>query len=314
MRIRAPRARGHAPPRRRSPPASGWFAFAVGVGVVLAGIAQAEEGGERSAEANADAAAPDQRPVAIAADAAPQAAPAGSPPTRWAPSKGNQCHRSKGRRSCEGPRKVPVATGEALERAKQLGLSTPHALLVLQRQVPPEPWVAAAGTVDADAEPLLWPVDGGRYLRGYGLVRRLRRRGQRRGAGAKRLHGGVDIGAAQGTVIRAARGGLVAYSDNGVHGYGNLIMVVHADATVAWYAHCRAAYVAAGELVTRGQAIGEVGQTGLARGPHLHFELRRGGHPFDPLTLLERPTVGRSTPEPSADQPDRQERQTTPGR
>jgi len=251
-----------------------WVAAAACLG--LLGVARAEEGGERPAEESAHAAPP--------ASSAPAAA--GVVPTVWAPSKGNQCHRSKRRRSCEGPRKVPLAQGEALARARRFGLGTPRALLQLQRQVPPAAWVEAAGEGGPSEERLLWPVDGGRFLRGYGLVRR---RSRKRGGGAKRLHAGVDIGAAQGTPIRAARSGLVAYSDNGVHGYGNLMMIVHTDATVAWYAHCRAAYVAAGEVVSRAQVIGEVGQTGLARGPHLHFELRREGRPFDPLPLLDRP-------------------------
>lgn len=291
MRIRAPAPWRCATRSLHRLRAAAWLALGLGAGATLAGLARAEEGGERCAEANADAGAPDARPVATVAVRAP--APAPALPTPAPPSRGGQCRRAGGRLSCGGPSKVPVASGEALERATRLGLGTPRALLVLQRQVPPAAWVEAASAIDAEGGPFPWPVDGGRYLRGYGLVRRrVRRRGQRRVKGAMRLHGGVDIGAAPGTPIRAVRGGLVAYSDNGVRGYGNLVMVVHADATVAWYAHCRAALVAAGELVSRGQAIAEVGQTGLARGPHLHFELRREGRPFDPMPLLEAPEAG----------------------
>jgi murein DD-endopeptidase MepM/ murein hydrolase activator NlpD len=92
----------------------------------------------------------------------------------------------------------------------------------------------------------------------------------------------VDIVAEPGTRVRAANDGLVAYSDNGVRGMGNLLILVHPDGATTFYAHLRAAYVFAGEKVRRGEVIGEVGNTGLSRGPHLHFEWRRRGHPRDP--------------------------------
>ena len=97
------------------------------------------------------------------------------------------------------------------------------------------------------------------------------------------MHKGIDIGAPAGTLIRSVNDGLVGYSDNGVSGYGNLMIIVHADASVAFYSHCKANYVFAGELVRRGQVIGEVGATGLAYGNHLHFELRMHGQALDPL-------------------------------
>jgi murein DD-endopeptidase MepM/ murein hydrolase activator NlpD len=126
---------------------------------------------------------------------------------------------------------------------------------------------------------MLWPVEGGRLWRGFGRVRR-RHRG--------RLHKGLDIGAPEGSPIMAAADGLVVYSDNEVSGYGNLLMVVHSDRSVAFYAHCRATYVFAGQTVRKGQIIGEVGQTGLAHGAHLHFELRVNGRPRNPLPRFPR--------------------------
>ncbi len=83
----------------------------------------------------------------------------------------------------------------------------------------------------------------------------------------------------------------MAYSNNTIRGYGNLMMIIHADATVAFYAHCQANYVFAGQLVRRGQVIGEVGSTGLAYGAHLHFELRRKGHAFNPLPQFDNPVI-----------------------
>lgn len=84
----------------------------------------------------------------------------------------------------------------------------------------------------------------------------------------------------------AVSAGLVAYADNGVSGYGNLLAIVHPDGTVATYAHCKAIYVFPGQLVERGQRVADVGHTGIARGSHLHFEYRRRGRPRDPLRLF----------------------------
>jgi len=85
-----------------------------------------------------------------------------------------------------------------------------------------------------------------------------------------------------------------------MHGYGNALLIVHADGTVAMYAHCYATFVTAGEIVRRGQTIAEVGDTGLAHGAHLHFEWRVRGEVQDPLPhFAERPTR-RGSPEPPA--------------
>jgi hypothetical protein len=77
--------------------------------------------------------------------------------------------------------------------------------------------------------------------------------------------------------------GIVAYANNGVSGYGNLVLIVHADGGTSLYAHLRASYLFAGQRVARGQTVGEVGTTGLSRAPHLHFEYRQDGHLTDPV-------------------------------
>jgi len=99
--------------------------------------------------------------------------------------------------------------------------------------------------------------------------------------GQTRDHHGVDIAAPEGTPIRAWRSGEVVFAgDRG--GYGNLIILRHADGSETRYAHCRDMKVRKGEVIGAGQTIGSVGQTGRATGPHLHFELRRDGEPVDP--------------------------------
>ena len=97
-----------------------------------------------------------------------------------------------------------------------------------------------------------------RTKRGFGYTRKERK---------SLRHDGVDIGAAPGDLVRSVNDGIVAYSDNEVTGYGNMVMVIHKDATVSFYCHHRANYVFAGQQVRRGQVLGEVGTTGISRGP-----------------------------------------------
>ena len=100
-----------------------------------------------------------------------------------------------------------------------------------------------------------------------------------------RPHDGVDIGAAQGTAVQAAAAGQVIFA--GVHGgYGKLVLVRHANGLVTVYAHQRDIAVRKGQRVTAGQLLGHVGTTGRASGPHLHFEVRRGARPENPLRHL----------------------------
>jgi murein DD-endopeptidase MepM/ murein hydrolase activator NlpD len=77
--------------------------------------------------------------------------------------------------------------------------------------------------------------------------------------------------------------GLVAYADNGVSGYGNLVVIVHRDGSTTAYAHLKEAWVTAGQRVARGQTVGLLGNTGLSHGPHLHFEWRVGGRAQNPV-------------------------------
>lgn len=87
------------------------------------------------------------------------------------------------------------------------------------------------------------------------------------------FHEGIDISGAQGTKIYAAHDGQVVYSGSGINGYGNII-VIRAPALMTIYAHNRKNYVRSGQRVTRGEHIADLGKTGRASGPHLHFETR----------------------------------------
>jgi murein DD-endopeptidase MepM/ murein hydrolase activator NlpD len=101
-----------------------------------------------------------------------------------------------------------------------------------------------------------------------------------------RRHEGIDIGARSGTAIRASESGRVIYSGNGLGAYGNVVIIRHNERYVSVYAHNRRNRVRKGAFVDKGNVIGEVGQTGNATGPHLHFEIRRDDRARDPLHYL----------------------------
>jgi murein DD-endopeptidase MepM/ murein hydrolase activator NlpD len=202
-------------------------------------------------------------------------------PHSWLPPQGCEAMDPPYERFCQGPRRVPTPHGAASELADKLDLG---ALLTVGRLLSAPPraaWIAAAGGPIA-ATDMLWPVPRaqGRLWRRFGYVRRP--------PFEHLIHRGFDIGAPRGTPLYAVNPGIVAYSDNRVRGYGNLLVIVHPDASVTFSAHCRAIYVFAGERVTRGQIVGEVGDTGLARGPHVHWEYHLHGRAVDPEGMWSR--------------------------
>jgi murein DD-endopeptidase MepM/ murein hydrolase activator NlpD len=100
-----------------------------------------------------------------------------------------------------------------------------------------------------------------------------------------RMHEGIDIGVSAGTPIHAAASGTVIYC-GWMEGYGNLVVVDHANGLATAYAHQSAIAVTCGQGVIQGQVVGYVGSTGHSTGPHLHFEVRVNGSPVDPLGYL----------------------------
>ena len=101
----------------------------------------------------------------------------------------------------------------------------------------------------------------------------------------RRLHAGVDFGASYGTPIHAAADGVVMATQV-MRGYGRVVIIDHGGGVSTVYAHTSRFYCSAGEHVKRGQVIAAVGATGLATGPHLHFEVRINGRPVDPMSRL----------------------------
>jgi murein DD-endopeptidase MepM/ murein hydrolase activator NlpD len=107
----------------------------------------------------------------------------------------------------------------------------------------------------------------------------------RRGA-FQRYHTGVDFAAPHGTPIYAARSGQVEVAGWSTWGYGYHVIIDHGGGVETLYGHMSRFVVSAGEWVERGQLIGYVGSTGWSTGPHLHFEVRVGGSPRNPLAYL----------------------------
>jgi len=97
---------------------------------------------------------------------------------------------------------------------------------------------------------------------------------------------GVNIAAPAGAPVRAAEHGIVVYAGDGVAGFGNMVLLRHADGFTTAYAHADRLEVKVGDVVRRGQVVARVGATGVVASPQLHFELRSGKTPLDPQKHL----------------------------
>jgi murein DD-endopeptidase MepM/ murein hydrolase activator NlpD len=138
-----------------------------------------------------------------------------------------------------------------------------------------EQWFEASGVGQSRAG-LARPVDG-RITSGFGARRHPV-------LGYRRMHAGIDFGAPHGAPIYAVADGTVQLAGyNG--GYGRFVRLQHDGGLGSGYGHMSWIAVSAGQRVRRGQVIGYVGSTGLSTGPHLHYELYRGGRPVNPMSV-----------------------------
>ena len=120
-----------------------------------------------------------------------------------------------------------------------------------------------------------WPVDG-KVMTKFGS------------AGAGRHNDGINIKVNEGVSVLAAENGVVAYAGNELKGFGNLLLIKHADGWITAYAHNSKILAKRGETVTRGQPIAKAGHTGNAKEAQLHFEIRKGTKAVDPLAYMEK--------------------------
>ena len=149
--------------------------------------------------------------------------------------------------------------------------------------VPSASVVAPADALDKEAAKLAdansvvpkfrWPANG-RVIAGYGPTTN----GQQ--------NDGINIALPENTPVKAAEDGVVAYAGNELKGYGNLVLVRHPNGYVTAYAHAKELLVKRGDPIKRGQVIAKSGQTGNVDAPQLHFEVRKGPTPQDPMPML----------------------------
>ncbi len=102
---------------------------------------------------------------------------------------------------------------------------------------------------------------------------------------------GINIAVPEGTGVRAAESGVVAYAGNELKGYGNLVLIRHEGGWVTAYAHASELFVKRGDTVKRGDVIAKAGQTGSVSSPQLHFEVRKGATAMDPMKFLANATA-----------------------
>lgn len=170
---------------------------------------------------------------------------------------------------------APVRTALAKPPVAKPPVAKPAAPVVAQATAPAKPETAAATlasqttVADASGNPeFRWPARG-RIIQGF-----------------KGGNDGINIALPDGTPVKAAEGGTVAYAGSELKGYGNLVLIRHPNGFVSAYANNGELDVKRGDSVKRGQVIAKSGQSGNVASPQLHFELRKGATPVDPTTYL----------------------------
>jgi murein DD-endopeptidase MepM/ murein hydrolase activator NlpD len=156
--------------------------------------------------------------------------------------------------------------------------AAPSAAMVTPAAHEPEPPKAKAD-VTAAMPSFRWPVNG-RVITAFGP----KPSGQQ--------NDGINVSVPEGTPIKAAEDGVVAYAGNELKTYGNLVLVRHANGYVTAYAHASEIMVKRDDPVKRGQIIAKAGQTGSVAAPQLHFEIRKGSTPVDPAPFLAKGSNG----------------------
>jgi murein DD-endopeptidase MepM/ murein hydrolase activator NlpD len=135
------------------------------------------------------------------------------------------------------------------------------------------PAAGSKGAPQAATPTFRWPVHG-KVIAGFGA----RPNGQQ--------NDGINVAVPENTPVKAAEDGVVAYAGSELKGYGNLVLVRHSNGYVTAYAHAKELMVKRGDPVKRGQVIAKSGQTGNVDAPQLHFEVRKGPAPQDPMPML----------------------------
>jgi murein DD-endopeptidase MepM/ murein hydrolase activator NlpD len=177
-----------------------------------------------------------------------------------------------------GGRPVTVASAPSPEpihaAPKQLAaIDPPHTARIASPE-PVQPETSTKAAEPAGGLPSFrWPVRG-RVIAGFGP----KTNGQQ--------NDGINLAVPEGTPIKAAEDGVVAYAGNELKGYGNLVLIRHGGGFVSAYAHASEILAKRGDQIKRGQVVARSGQTGNVTSPQLHFEIRKGATPVDPVQFL----------------------------
>lgn len=173
--------------------------------------------------------------------------------------------------STQAPQRVASAPANRIAES-HAATNTAH-VITPAKDNPVDDSKAEAGSTGSTSAGFRWPARG-RVIAGFGP----KPTGQQ--------NDGINLAVPEGTPIKASEDGVVAYAGNELKGYGNLVLVRHANGYVTAYAHASELNVKRGETVKRGQVIGKSGQTGNVTSPQLHFEIRKGATPVDPMPHL----------------------------
>ncbi|MBV1701475.1 MAG: peptidoglycan DD-metalloendopeptidase family protein [Hyphomicrobiales bacterium] len=166
------------------------------------------------------------------------------------------------------PRKVAAMPPKVQHEAEDTNREVAAAPAAIAK-VDPTPTASLPQSTASANEKLRWPARG-RIIRGF----------------APGQNDGINIAVPDGTSVHAVDGGVVAYAGNELKGYGNLVLIRHANGFVSAYANNGALEVKRGQSVSRGQVIAKSGQSGNVSSPQLHFELRKGATPVNPTHFL----------------------------
>ena len=186
---------------------------------------------------------------------------------------------------------VPAAAPVAAAPVQQVATLAPPATRTIgPAGTPPQAARLASATTQVEEKPVAeapgksseatgalpsfrWPVRG-KVMTAYGAKTN------------GKANDGINVAVPEGTPVKAAEDGVVAYSGNELKGYGNLVLVRHSNGYVTAYAHASELMVKRGDTIKRGQVIAKSGQSGEVGSPQLHFEIRKGSSPVDPMQFL----------------------------
>jgi murein DD-endopeptidase MepM/ murein hydrolase activator NlpD len=196
-----------------------------------------------------------------------------SAPTVTAPAAQAKTAEQSAAKAATAPAMPATPTAPVKATANAASAAQSEAQEDVQAEVSQDLAMEKAPAAGSGKGPFVWPVRG-KVIQTFGSST----------DGLK--NDGINIAAPAGSPVVAAADGVVAYAGNELRGFGNMILIRHDGGYVTAYAHNDSLLVKKGDKVKRGQTIARVGATGAVFGPQLHFEIRKGTEPVDPMTYL----------------------------